>query len=133
MTKKQPRVKVKRRAARSIRLDKNLIITQKRDDLAQNGNLCDDNRLKRIVLRLKAKMAVFLIKALYRRLVFHHRNHNLTIARLRRLLYHHDIAVVNAGIQHAFAAHMQGKERFIAGYMPRVGEITFDLLHRKIG
>ncbi len=67
VTKKQPRVKVKRRAARSIRLDKNLIITQKRDDLAQNGNLCDDNRLKRIVLRLKAKMAVFLIKALYRR------------------------------------------------------------------
>ena len=103
------------------------IIPCQPDDFTEDDDLVAENRFERVVFRLQAEAAVFFIKPLDGSLVLEKGDDDIAVAGRGRLLGDDDVAVQNAGVQHAFAPDIQGEQRLAAGGAAGVRDIALDL------
>ena len=96
------------------------------DNLSENLNRGDDDRLHCVVFRLKAEMAVLFIKALDRRIVFNQRDDNLAVVRIG-LPAHDDVVIIeDAGLNHAVTADAKDKVLAFANQIHREHHLFID-------
>ena len=108
-----------------------LIIAHQADDLAENCDLVNNDRCKRVVLRLQTEVAVFFVEGFDRCFVVDQGNDHIAVFRDRRTFGDDDVAVEDPGVQHAFTADMQGEQGLILGSVAGIGYVGFHLLHSK--
>ena len=99
----------------------------------QNHYFLYDDRLVIVVFRLKAKMAIFLVKSFCGSRVVYQGDDDFPISCDRGLFHDHDVPIKNTGIDHTVP--LDGECEQLAGIAETAvkGDISFDLLDRGDG
>src|SRR5699024_2012785 len=102
--------------------------TEYSDHFSEDRYFADNDRLHRIVFRLKAEDSFLLIKSLYRSSIFDQRYNHIAVRCGRSLLNKDHVSVKDTGVDHAFSLYLQEKCLIVRHKFRRDREVVLYVL-----
>ena len=105
-----------------------LKFSEQRYNAAKNCYLIGIDRIHRPIFRLQTNPMILIENALDRRLIFDHRDDNLSVDSRRLPPYNDDVSVQNTCLNHAFTLNAQRKNILSSNHILRQYDLIFDIL-----